>query len=40
MHLYLYPLKEIKDVGLGPAMVEAIDGFGKGNVPGFHRYKR
>ena len=40
VHLYLYPLKEIKDVGLGPQMAEAIDGFGNGNVPGFHRYKR
>ena len=40
VHLYLYPLQEIKDVGLGPEMVEAIDGFKNGNVPGFHRYKR
>lgn len=40
VHLYLYKLQEIKDVGLGPQMVEAIDGFKKGNVPGFHHYKR
>ena len=40
VHLYLYPLKEIKDVGLGKEMAEAIDGFGRGNVPGFLRYKR
>ena len=40
VHLYLYTLQEIKDVGLGPEMVEAIDGFKYGNVPGFHRYKR
>ena len=40
VHLYLYPLQEIKDVGLGPEMAEAIDGFKNGNVPGFHRYKR
>lgn len=40
VHLYLYPLQEIKDVGLGPNMVEAIDGLKEGNVPGFHRYKR
>ena len=40
VHLYLYPLQEIKDVGLGPEMAEAIDGLKNGNVPGFHRYKR
>lgn len=40
VHLYLYRLQEIKDVGLGPAMVEAIDGLKNGNVPGFHLYKR
>jgi hypothetical protein len=40
VHLYLYPLQEIKDVGLGLDMVEAIDGLKQGNVPGFHRYKR
>ena len=40
VHLYLYPLQEIKDVGLGLEMAEAIDGLKDGNVPGFHRYKR
>ena len=40
VHLYLYPLQEIKDVGLGSEMAEAIDGFKNGNVPGFYRYKR
>ncbi|KAL8717408.1 MAG: hypothetical protein Q9225_005339 [Loekoesia sp. 1 TL-2023] len=40
VHLYLYPLQEIKDVGLGREMAEAIDGLKKGNVPGFYRYKR
>ncbi|KAK5129044.1 hypothetical protein LTR85_000377 [Meristemomyces frigidus] len=40
VHLYLYPLQEIKDAGLGPEMVKAIDGLKEGNVPGFHRYKR
>ena len=40
VHLYLYPLREIKDGGLGPAMAEAIDGLKSGNVPCFHRYKR
>lgn len=40
VHLYLYQLQEIKDVGLGPEMAQAIDGFKNGNAPGFHRYKR
>ena len=40
VHLYLYPLREIRDVGLGSEMAEAIDGLKGGNVPGFHRYKR
>lgn len=40
VHLYLYPLQEIKDVGLGPEMARAIDGLKNGNVPGFYRYKR
>ena len=40
VHLYLYPLQEIKDAGLGSEMAEAIDGLKRGNVPGFHRYKR
>lgn len=40
VHLYLYTLQEIKDVGLGSEMARAIDGFKDGNVPGFYRYKR
>ena len=40
VHLYLYPLREIRDVGLGEDMVAAIDGLREGNVPGFWRYKR
>ena len=40
VHLYLYPLQEIKDLGLGPTMAVAIDGLKMGNAPGFHRYKR
>jgi len=36
---YLYPLKEIKDEGLGPQLVEAIQGLQKGNAPGMFRYK-
>ena len=40
VHLYLYPLQEIKDAGLGLEMAEAIDGWKRGNVPGFYLYKR
>ncbi|CAK7240541.1 MAG: hypothetical protein STHCBS139747_001983 [Sporothrix thermara] len=40
VHLYLYPIREIKQVGLADVMERAIDGYGKGNVPGFARYKR
>ena len=40
VHLYLYPLREIREVGLGKEMCEAIDGLKGGNVPGFWRYKR
>ena len=40
VHLYLYPIREIKQVGLADTMVRAIDGYGKGNVPAFSRYKR
>ncbi|TVY15331.1 hypothetical protein LARI1_G006999 [Lachnellula arida] len=40
VHLYLYPLQQIMDEGLGEQMIEAIDGLKQGNVPGFWRYKR
>ena len=40
VHLYLYPLQEVKDLGFGLEMADAIDGLKNGNVPGFHRYKR
>jgi hypothetical protein len=40
VHLYLYPIQEIKDVGLADEMCRAIDGYGKGNASGFSRYKR
>lgn len=36
---YLYPLKEIKEEGLGPQLIEAIEGLGKGNAPGMFKYK-
>lgn len=40
VHLYLYPIQEIKNVGLGEDMCRAIDGYGGGNASGFSRYKR
>ncbi|CAM1508670.1 Fc.00g055180.m01.CDS01 [Cosmosporella sp. VM-42] len=40
VHLYLYPIQEIKDVGLSEEMYRAIDGYGQGNAAGFARYKR
>lgn len=36
---YMYPLKEIKDEGLGPQVAEAIEGLKKGNAPGMWKYK-
>ncbi|OIW22546.1 hypothetical protein CONLIGDRAFT_638170 [Coniochaeta ligniaria NRRL 30616] len=36
---YLYPLKDVKDEGLGPQLVEAIEGLQKGNAPGMFKYK-
>ena len=36
----LYTLPEIKEEGLGDALVDAIDGLNTGNAPGFHFYKR
>ncbi|KAF4121708.1 Protein of unknown function (DUF3445) [Geosmithia morbida] len=40
VHLYLYPIQEIKDVGLAEEMCRAIDGYGRGNAAEFSRYKR
>ncbi|KUJ17151.1 uncharacterized protein LY89DRAFT_646318 [Mollisia scopiformis] len=40
VHLYLYPLQQIKDEGLGEELCEAIDGLKLGNAPSFWRYKR
>lgn len=37
---YLYPLKDIKDEGLGEELAQAIDGLKEGSVPGMHFYKR
>ncbi|KAF2263758.1 hypothetical protein CC78DRAFT_266630 [Lojkania enalia] len=37
---YQYGLKEVRDEGLGEPLCEAIDGLGRGNVPGMMVYKR
>lgn len=37
---YLYPLREIKEEGLGEELAEAIDGLKEGSVPEMHFYKR
>ncbi|KAL2814917.1 hypothetical protein BJX63DRAFT_183248 [Aspergillus granulosus] len=39
-HTYTYPIKDIRDEGLGEEMAVAIDGLKEGNVPGIHTYKR
>ncbi|KAL2860614.1 hypothetical protein BJX68DRAFT_89361 [Aspergillus pseudodeflectus] len=39
-HTYTYPIKDIRDEGLGEEMAVAIDGLKEGNVPGIHAYKR
>ena len=40
VHLYLYPLQQIKDEGLEGELLQAIYGLKEGNAPGFWRYKR
>jgi hypothetical protein len=37
---YLYPLREIKEEGLGDELAKAIDGLKEGSVPAMHFYKR
>ncbi|KAE8448374.1 hypothetical protein EG329_009618 [Mollisiaceae sp. DMI_Dod_QoI] len=37
---YLYPLREIKEEGLGEDLANAIDGLKAGSVPEMHFYKR
>lgn len=37
---YLYPIRDIKEEGLGDMLADAIDGLGSGNAPGMYRYKR
>jgi hypothetical protein len=39
-HTYVYPIKQIKEEGLGEDLANAIDGLRKGNVPDMHTYKR
>ncbi|RDA86300.1 hypothetical protein CP532_5674 [Ophiocordyceps camponoti-leonardi (nom. inval.)] len=36
---YLYPLKDIKDEGLGPDLADAAEGLRMGNAPGMWSYK-
>lgn len=38
-HTYTYPIRQIKDEGLGEELAVAIDGLGKGSVPGIYVYK-
>ena len=37
---YLYPLKDIKEEGIGEELAQAIDGLKEGSVPAMHFYKR
>ncbi|KAH6695187.1 hypothetical protein F5X68DRAFT_243682 [Plectosphaerella plurivora] len=36
---FLYPIKDLKQEGLGPRLADAIEGLRKGNTPGMWRYK-
>lgn len=36
---YLYPVKDIKEEGLGPQFADAIEGLKLGNAPGMWIYK-
>ncbi|KAJ5135576.1 uncharacterized protein N7515_004854 [Penicillium bovifimosum] len=40
VHTYTYPIRKIKDEGLGEDLAIAADGLKKGNVPGMHNYKK
>lgn len=37
---YLYPLKQVKEEGLGEELATAIEGLEKGSVPEMYFYKR
>jgi hypothetical protein len=39
-HTYTYPIRQIRDEGLGEDMAVAVDGLWKGNVPEMHIYKK
>ncbi|KAL4897118.1 hypothetical protein BDV59DRAFT_190926 [Aspergillus ambiguus] len=39
-HTYTYPLRTVKDQGLGEELAAAIDGLKEGSVPEMHWYKR
>lgn len=36
---YMYPVRQIKDEGLGPELAEAVEGLKSGNAPGMWTYK-
>ncbi len=36
---YLWPVKEVKEEGLGPQFADAIEGLPRGNAPGMWVYK-
>ncbi|POR34966.1 E3 ubiquitin-protein ligase hel2 [Tolypocladium paradoxum] len=36
---YMYPIRQIKDEGLGPELAEAVEGLKSGNAPGMWTYK-
>ena len=36
---YLYPVREIKEEGLGTQFADAIEGLQRGNAPGMWTYK-
>lgn len=39
-HTYTYPIKKIKEEGLGEDLATAIDGLKEGSVPKIFGYKR
>ena len=36
---FAYPIREIKEEGLGPQLADAIEGLKSGNAPGMWTYK-
>lgn len=39
LHLYMYPLQQIKEAGVGAEMADAIEGLTKGNAAEMWTYK-